>query len=92
MRLIALASLAIIALAPVTPTAAQTTPPVASSSVAPANDADQQIRCRRIEITGSLVRRERVCKTIAEWRRLSESGNDLARRMVQDNTSRPAGN
>jgi hypothetical protein len=25
------------------------------------------IRCRKIEVTGSLVKKERICKTNAEW-------------------------
>lgn len=29
-------------------------------------------RCKSLEVTGSLVRRERVCKTNAEWRAISE--------------------
>ena len=84
MRLLALASIAIIASAPVAPIAAQPTAPVADSNAAPADDADQQIRCRRIPITGSLVRRERVCKTVGEWRRLSDRGNDVARAQMDD--------
>lgn len=65
-------------------TVAQTAAPTAeapAATAAPSED-DQRIRCRRIEITGSLVRRERVCKTVAEWRRLSERGNDVARDIV----------
>ena len=84
MRLFAFASMAIIAIAPITPIAAQSTAPVADSSVAPADDADQQIRCRRIAITGSLVRRERVCKTVAEWRELSDRGNDVVRQQMEN--------
>lgn len=45
--------------------------------------ADQRIRCRRIDMPGSIIRRERVCKTLAEWRRLSERGNDVARAIVE---------
>ena len=29
---------------------------------------DQKIKCRKLEVTGSLVKREKVCKTIAGWR------------------------
>lgn len=84
MRLLAIASIAIIAIAPVTPIAAQSTAPAASTSAAPDDSSDQQIRCRRIAITGSLVRRERVCKTVAEWRRLSDRGNDNARTQMDE--------
>lgn len=56
--------------------------PVAPRNVAPAatdNPDETRIRCRRIPMTGSHVRVERVCKTVAEWRRLSERGNDVVR-------------
>lgn len=33
------------------------------------------VKCRRLEVTGSLVRRERICKTNAEWRAISEQQN-----------------
>ncbi|WCP13527.1 hypothetical protein sphantq_01955 [Sphingobium sp. AntQ-1] len=32
-------------------------------------------RCKRIAVTGSLVRKERICKTNAEWRAMSEQQN-----------------
>ncbi len=32
-------------------------------------------RCKRLEVTGSLVRKERICKTNAEWRAMSEQQN-----------------
>lgn len=37
------------------------------------------IRCRRIEQIGSLVRKNRVCNTNAEWRRITDKGNQDAR-------------
>ncbi|KQN02908.1 hypothetical protein ASE85_21250 [Sphingobium sp. Leaf26] len=30
------------------------------------------VRCKRLEVTGSLVRKERICKTNAEWRTISD--------------------
>jgi hypothetical protein len=53
--------------------------------------ADNAIRCRTVRVTGSLVKKGKVCKTLAEWRKMTESGNDLARRLVEDGTSRPSG-
>lgn len=55
------------------------------------SEADQAIRCRKVEVTGSLVKKGRVCKTLAQWRQITESNNDLARRMVEDGTTRPSG-
>lgn len=33
------------------------------------------VRCKRLEVTGSLVRKERVCKTNAQWRASAEQQN-----------------
>jgi hypothetical protein len=44
----------------------------------PTNDADY-IRCRRMEVPGSLVKKLRVCKTNTEWRQYSDKGNQDAR-------------
>jgi hypothetical protein len=55
---------------------------------APAADAKldrndpNAVRCRRLEVTGSLVRKERVCKTNAEWRAISEQQNRDADDMI----------
>lgn len=55
------------------------------------SDPDQSIRCRTVRVTGSLVKKGKVCKTLAEWRQMTESGNENARRLVEDGTSRPSG-
>ena len=64
---------------------------LANASDKTASDADQTIRCRTIKVTGSLVKKGRVCKTLAEWRRIIEAGNENARRLAEDGTSRPGG-
>ncbi len=50
-----------------------------SQQQAPAAKLDPRdpnaVKCRRLEVTGSLVRRERVCRTNAEWRAVSEQQN-----------------
>ena len=56
-----------------------------------ASDPDQAIRCRTVRVTGSLVKKGKVCKTLAQWRQMTDSGNELARRLVEDGTSRPSG-
>ena len=33
------------------------------------------VRCRRLQVTGSLIKKDRVCKTNAEWRGISEQQN-----------------
>lgn len=37
------------------------------------------IRCRRMEVPGSLVKKLRVCKTNTEWRQYADKGNQDAR-------------
>ena len=39
-------------------------------------------RCRSFPITGSLVKKERVCKTNADWRAISEQQNRDADDMI----------
>lgn len=55
-------------------------------------DPDQKIKCRRVDVTGSLVKKGRVCKTVAQWRDIYTNGNDNARSMVENGTTRPTGN
>lgn len=64
---------------------------LAKASDKTASDADQAVRCRTVRVTGSLVKKGKVCKTLAQWRQMTESGNELARRLVEDGTSRPSG-
>lgn len=33
------------------------------------------VRCKRMATTGSLVRKERTCRTNAEWKKISEQQN-----------------
>ncbi|PZQ24264.1 MAG: hypothetical protein DI569_02435 [Sphingopyxis macrogoltabida] len=60
-------------------------------AVAEPIDRTKEVVCRRIEVTGSLARKEKVCKTRGEWRRLADAGNNVARQIVEHSTSRPAG-
>lgn len=53
---------------------AQSTPPLAEPA-----DPDQQVKCRKVQVTGSHIRKGKVCRTIAEWKRLQQLGNDAAR-------------
>lgn len=45
--------------------------------------ADQRIRCRNTPVTGSLTRTERVCMSVADWRRANRNGNRTARALVE---------
>lgn len=73
-------------------TPATSAPPVATEATAGDNDPDNRIRCRRVEVTGSLVKRGRVCRTVREWRTISENGNYNARKMIEESTSRQRSN
>jgi hypothetical protein len=46
-------------------------------------DPDQVIKCRKVEVTGSLVKKGKVCKTIAEWKEIQASGNRTARAIIE---------
>lgn len=59
---------------------AGSTPTTSTASATP--NPDDEIRCRRVAVTGTLISRNRVCKTVGEWRRLAERGNDVARAVV----------
>lgn len=48
-----------------------------------ATDPDQVIKCRKVEVTGSLVKKGRVCKTIAEWKEIQSNGNRTARMIAE---------
>ncbi len=82
-------AIALGSLVSVAPVAANNEP--ATATAAPAADPDQKIKCRKIEVTGSIVKKGKVCRTLAEWRATQESHNSAARRMVEDNTGRPSG-
>lgn len=47
------------------------------------SDPDQDIKCRKVEVTGSLVKKGRVCKTVAEWKKIQSNGNRTARAILE---------
>ena len=46
------------------------------------NDPSQRIKCRRLAVTGSLIKKQKVCRTIAQWREMSQNGNRFAKDIV----------
>lgn len=48
-----------------------------------ASDPDQKIKCRKVEVSGSLIKKGRVCKTVAEWKVIQNNGNRTARAIVE---------
>ena len=67
-------------------------PPITTEAKGSDVDPEDRVRCRRVEVTGSLVKRGRVCRTVREWRTISENGNYNARKMIEDATSRQRSN
>lgn len=59
--------------------------PLQNSVTSEPADPDQVIKCRKYQAPGSLVRKIKTCRTIAEWRRLRQAGNDAARSIVGEN-------
>jgi hypothetical protein len=43
------------------------------------------VRCRKIGVIGSLVKKERICKTNAEWARASEDAQRNAEDLITRN-------
>lgn len=90
-------ALMVVAAAFVVPAYALTDPaaaPAGDQATPTTEDADGDNRrvCRQVEVTGSLIKRGRVCRTVAEWRRIQDNGNYNARKMVEDSASKQSGN
>ena len=50
--------------------------PVLAQDKVPLDKNDPNaVRCKRFQVTGSLVKKERICKTNAEWRAITEQQN-----------------
>ncbi len=71
------------------PTAPDTTPKDAKVAVASQADSDSdskdsatnpdnKVKCRKVAVTGSLVKKTRVCRTVAQWREINRQGNRYA--------------
>lgn len=47
--------------------------------------APDYVRCRILDVTGSLVKKEKVCKTNQEWEELRSRNNSEAQRFIEQN-------
>lgn len=60
---------------------------LAQTSTVPEGKKDRRdpdyVRCRSIEVTGSLVKKDRVCRTNREWEALRTRGNSDAERFIE---------
>jgi hypothetical protein len=48
-----------------------------------ASDPDQVVKCRKVEVTGSMVKKGKVCRTLAEWKKIQANGNRTARAIAE---------
>lgn len=63
--------------------------PAAAPAVAPQTE---KLICRKTAETGSLVKTKKACHTKSQWAYIDERNQQLGRAMVEDGTTRPAGN
>jgi hypothetical protein len=56
-----------------------------------AADHPHRITCRTIRLTGSLVKRGRACRTVAQWESIDGDGNAQARAIVEHSATRMSG-
>ena len=54
-------------------------PNVAPTGASAATTADSKLVCRRFAETGSFVRKTKVCRTRADWRRIEEQAREDGR-------------
>jgi hypothetical protein len=84
MKLAALLSaLAVLALPAAPAFAGETTTEAASEKLDPKDP--NYVRCRKLSITGSLVKKERICKTNAEWAKANEEAQRNADDLITRN-------
>lgn len=58
----------------------------------PAVDPGAEMICRKVKETGSLVKSKKTCHTKSQWSYIDDQNQRLGRQLVQDGTTRPAGN
>jgi len=84
-------SIALSVLAMAVPAAAvhgQATPQMSPSEVKAHNAGIESsdpnyIKCRKADVMGSLVKKQRICRTNAQWKEASALGNEGTRDMVE---------
>ena len=66
--------------------------PGASTAASPATPPSENVRCRRIEETGSLVRTHKECHTAREWDEISRNAQTEFGRLQGVGFSKGGGN
>lgn len=81
------AALLVILAGAAVPAAAQTSGSAPTAEAVVDRSSPDYVRCRRIEVTGSRARKEKVCKTNAEWEAIARAGNDSSREQLERSQS-----
>jgi hypothetical protein len=77
-----MSAVAVLAL-PVSPVLANGTTETEAAKLDPKDP--NYVRCRKLSVTGSLVKKERICKTNAEWAKASEDAQRNADDLITRN-------
>jgi hypothetical protein len=90
--LITVAAAALVATAAIAQTSAPTTATQAPAA-APAKplDPDDQMVCRRVKETGSLVKSQKTCHTRRQWAYIDDTNQSFSRNFIDDNRTRQSG-
>lgn len=93
MRFISIAALSLILVTPAIAASDDQPPSRSPSGMSPgeikAHNAGLEssdpnyIKCRKAEVMGSLVKKERICRTNAQWKEATALGNEGTRDMVE---------
>jgi hypothetical protein len=67
-------------------------PAMAADNQKSAPAESQKRICKKVEVTGSLVKHTKVCATREQWTRSAENHEKNARDMVENGTTKPGGN
>lgn len=66
--------------------------PAAGEKVAAAEAADENpVVCKRVAVTGSRVKKEKICKTQREWEAYSQRAKDYMRGLERGGAHQPGG-
>jgi len=77
---------------PPPPPGETTTTPAPEPDTQAAQSDDQKVVCRKEEaMTGSRLGARKICRTVAEWRRMSETAKDTVQEIQTKDTRGPPG-
>lgn len=93
MRFVSIAALSLVLVTPAMAAADGQPPSRSPSGMSPAeikthnasleSSDPNYIKCRKSEVMGSLVKKQRICRTNAQWKEAAALGNEGTREMVE---------